>query len=138
VVSALRGLGYDASLQVISPNAWPGKDWNIVVKGWGADYPAASQYLAPLASCETGVEQFNLSDYCDDELDKQIAVALEQQISYPASASDAWAAIDHKVVDAAAIIPIATGISQDFVSSRVGNSVFHPILGLLISQMWVK
>jgi peptide/nickel transport system substrate-binding protein len=138
VVRALRGLGYRASLQVVSPTAWPGKDWNIVVRGWGADYPAASQYLAALASCEPGVAQFNLSRYCDDALDKQIAAALDQQVTDPASASDAWALIDRKVVDAAAIIPIATGGDQQFVSRRVGNTRLHPILGPLIAQMWVE
>jgi peptide/nickel transport system substrate-binding protein len=138
VVATLRELGYSASLHVVSATDWPGKDWNIAMRAYGADYPAPAAYLASLASCDPDLKVFNLSGYCDAKLDEQIAAALERQVSEPAGAADAWAAIDRRVVDAAAIIPFWNGISQDFVSRRVGNVLVHPATGPLIAQMWVK
>ncbi len=138
VVATLHELGYRASLQVVSDTDWPGKDWNIAMRAYGADYPAPASYLASLASCDPDLKVFNLSGYCDAKLDKQIAAALERQVSEPGGAADAWAAIDRRVVDAAAIIPFWNGISQDFVSRRVGNVLVHPATGPLIAQMWVK
>ncbi len=37
--------------------------------GWGADYPAASTYLAAIAACDPNVGVFNLSRYCDKAVD---------------------------------------------------------------------
>ncbi len=66
-----------------------------------------------------------------------MAAAREQQVSDPASASEAWAAIDRAVVEAAAYIPFGNNLRQDFVSRRVGNTLVHPVTGPLIAQMWI-
>jgi peptide/nickel transport system substrate-binding protein len=145
VVRMLNGIGYVASLQVgHHPYAVigdPHNHWNVGVLGFVADYPAASGFLVNLSSCDPRLEPtfpFNLSQYCDPDLDKQMLSALRLQINDPAGASDAWAAIDRKVVDAAAIIPFGNDLRQDFVSRRVGNTLVHPVTGPLIAQMWVQ
>jgi peptide/nickel transport system substrate-binding protein len=116
----------------------PSNDWNAGLQSWSADFPAASNYLADLASCDPDLEPYNLSSYCDQEIDNAIAAALEQQVADPARASDAWAAIDRAVVDAAAYIPYGNNLRQDFVSRRVANTLVHPVTGPLIAQMWVQ
>ncbi len=144
VVALLNRLGYRASLRVLPYPAFADvtfdltADWNGVVQGWVADYPAASVYLAKLASCDPELQPFNPTGYCDSEIETQIAAALEMQTTDPARASEAWAAIDHAVVDAAAYIPYGNNLRQDFVSSRVGNVLVHPVTGPLIAQMWVQ
>jgi len=71
-------------------------------------------------------------------IDASIAAALEQQVTDPGGASDAWAAIDRSLVDAAAVIPFGNNVRQELVSRRVGNALVHPVNGALISQMWVQ
>jgi ABC-type transport system substrate-binding protein len=112
--------------------------WNLGnLMGWGADYPTPSTYLAP-GACDPEAGVFNLSRYCDREVNSQIKAALGQQVTDPGSANDAWSRIDRKVVDAAAVIPFAVSVRQDFVSRRVGNTLVHPLTGPLIAQMWVQ
>ena len=141
VVATLDRLGYRASLRSYPYNDFgeflaKGKDWNAGVWGWVPDYPGPSQLLASLASCDP--EIFNLAGYCDPQIEKAIAAALDLQATDPAGASDAWAAIDRMVVDAAAIIPFSNSVRQDFVSRRVGNTLVNPVTGPLIAQMWVQ
>jgi YVTN family beta-propeller protein len=144
VVKLLNDLGYHASLFSITLRDWfgftenPSNDWNAGLQGWVADYPAASNFLVYLASCNPDLEPSNLAGYCSPEIDKQISAALEQQVTDPARASDTWAAIDRAVVDAAAYIPYGNNLRYDFVSRRVANTLVHPVTGPLIAQMWVQ
>jgi YVTN family beta-propeller protein len=141
VVQTLGTLGYRASLR--APQDFyslvfdPTSGWNAGLVNWGADYPAASNFVALLASCDKALDPFNPTGYCNKALDRQIGAAVAQQVTDPGGASDAWAALDRKVVDAAATIPYANSVRQDFVSQRVGNVSIHPLTGPLIAQMWV-
>jgi ABC-type transport system substrate-binding protein/streptogramin lyase len=136
----LTGLGYRVSVRRL--REFPPEyavthrhSWNLGIQNWGADYPAASAYLAVIGACDGPM---NLSRYCDREVDHQIKAALVQQVTDPGSANDAWSRIDREVVRAAAVIPFAINLRQDFVSRRVGNTPVHPITGPLIAQMWVQ
>ena len=60
------------------------------------------------------------------------------QAGTPDVAGHAWAAIDRKVVDAAAIIPYGQGVQRYVVNPRVGHTIIHPITGPLLAQMWVE
>jgi peptide/nickel transport system substrate-binding protein len=139
----LDGLGYRASLRVYPLDSFYGAiedpaNWNAGVGGWASDYPSASNFLAVLASCNPALEPYNVTGHCDPQIDKQISAALEQQVTDPAKASDAWAKVDRAVVDAAAYIPFGNDVRYDFVSRRVGNTLVHPVTGPLIAQMWVQ
>ena len=114
------------------------RSWNLGIPGWGADYPAASTYVAVIGACDPDVGGYNLSRYCDKQVDDQINAALVQQVTDPGSANDAWSRIDREVVDAAVVIPFGVSLRQDFVSRRVGNTLVHPLTGPLIAQMWVQ
>jgi ABC-type oligopeptide transport system substrate-binding subunit len=151
VVAVLDRLGYRASLRPLQlfpvdadvTDYWEvtddkAADWNAALNGWVPDYPAASQFLATLASCDSRYDPYNVTGYCDPEVETAIAAALEQQVADPAAASAAGAAIDRKVVDSAAYIPFGNNIREDFVSRRAGNVIVHPVTGPLIAQMWVQ
>jgi peptide/nickel transport system substrate-binding protein len=139
----LQGIGYRVSVLWVTENFPPSMtrhdyDWNAGLTGWGADYPAASDYLAPIGSCHPTLGFFNLSRYCDTDTSRRIDAALAQQVTDPGGANDAWARIDKSIVDAAAVIPFGNDVRQDFVSRRVGNVLVHPITGPLVGQMWVR
>jgi peptide/nickel transport system substrate-binding protein len=147
VVAMLNRIGYRASLLEFSIDdffgftADPKTDWNAGVGGWGVDYPGASEFLVNLASCDPALRPtspYNISQYCNSALDKQMAAAVAQQLTDPVRASKAWARIDRAVVDAAAIIPFGSTLRHDLIGPRVGNTLVHPFTGPLIAQMWVQ
>ena len=112
--------------------------FDAMLFGWGADYPAASQYVAVLASCDKVSGHANVSGYCDPELEEQIAAGFEAQVAEPGQGRDAWAAADRAAVDAAAVIPFGSSRQQVLVGPRVGNTQVQPGWGPLIAQMWVQ
>jgi peptide/nickel transport system substrate-binding protein len=138
LVATLNRLGYHATLSLRTDYRTQFVHVIAGVNGWGADYPATSDYLGPIASCHHDVGIFNVSHFCDQEITAQIDAALAQQVTDPGAASDAWTRIDREVVDAAAVIPYANNVRDDFVSRRVGNVLVHPITGPLIALMWVQ
>jgi peptide/nickel transport system substrate-binding protein len=116
----------------------PTNDWSVALSAWAPDYPAASAAVVPFASCVGDQGLLNWSHYCDTDLDAQMTAATSQQVTDPAGASDAWAAIERKVVGAAAVVPYGVNSNLDFVSSRVGGAQFNSQFGALIAQMWVQ
>jgi ABC-type transport system substrate-binding protein len=144
VADVLRDLGYHPELREEAQDRYftlatdPNKPFNAGLAGWYADYPAASNYIGTIASCLPGIGFFNASGYCDEEIDKGIAAAFQQQVSEPGKASDLWAELDRKVVDKAATIPFGNNMRDDFVSRRAGNVLIQKGTGPVISQMWVQ
>jgi peptide/nickel transport system substrate-binding protein len=143
VISLLRALGYRTSTKTLDGEKYfsyvtdPSRHFQVTLSAWGADYPAASNFIAGIASCDPDLALFNVSQLCEKDTQAGIAAAVKQQVADPGGASDAWAALDRKVVDDAAVIPFFGGLQQDFVSRRVGNVLVNPELGPLIDQMWV-
>jgi peptide/nickel transport system substrate-binding protein len=142
VVAMLKRLGYRARIRpradFYDATGNPDNQWNAGLSGWGADYPATSTYVAYLASCDKRLDTYNAAFYCDAQIDQDIAAALDLQASNPDGAGHAWARIDRKVVDAAAIIPYGQSVQRYVVNPRVGHTLIDPITGPLLAQMWVK
>jgi len=152
LVSLLEDLGYRVSLNPETPPEgvpdYSGSIFDsrsdVQVGGlqWGADYPAASQFVDVLLSCAAFVPNsganLNLSQFCDPAIDAKVSQALELQVSDQSAAGALWAEIDRALVDAAAIVPLFNSQGIDFLSARVGNYQHHPLFGLLISQLWVQ
>jgi ABC-type transport system substrate-binding protein len=142
IVAMLNRLGYRATLRpradFYDATGNPDNEWHAGLGGWGADYPATSTYVAYLASCDGHLNTYNAAFYCDARIEQEIAAALELQARDPDGAGHAWAGVDQKVVDAAAIIPYGQSVQRYVVNPRVGHIVVHPITGPLIAQMWVK
>ena len=113
----------------------PRNRYNAGLTMWGADYPAASQYVAAMGACHGA---FNIGGLCDRALDARIAEATELQLTDLAAANDAWADLDRAVVRDAAVIPFSTIQQQDLVSHRVDHLTVHPLYGPLVAQMWVQ
>jgi peptide/nickel transport system substrate-binding protein len=80
----------------------------------------------------------NTAQYCSRELDARIKRALRLQATDPAAAGPAWAAVDRHIVDQAPAISLLVPEGIDLVSRRVGNYQHHPVLGVVLSQLWVS
>jgi peptide/nickel transport system substrate-binding protein len=100
---------------------------------WSADYPSPSGFLRAVLACTP------LSPYpCDPDLDRRIHATLDVQARNPRGAPAAWIRLERRAIDEAMVVPLVNPKTSEFVSKRVGNYQFHPILGMLISQAWVR
>lgn len=145
----LRGLGYRTSVRsrLLGATYFPTVQ-NSQTKAqigflyWGADYPAASDFLNALLSCaafrpSTGFNQ-NLAEFCDRAIDSKIKRALNLQTTNPEEAGRSWSRVDRDIVDLAPWVPLITPKLVDFLSKRVGNYQYSPQWGMLIDQLWVR
>jgi peptide/nickel transport system substrate-binding protein len=105
----------------------------------GATSP--SELTAPLR-CRSFVpnspDNLNTAQFCSPELDARIERALRLQATDPAAAGPAWAAVDRQIVDQAPAISLLVPEGIDLVSTRVSNYQHHPVLGVVLSQLWVS
>jgi peptide/nickel transport system substrate-binding protein len=60
------------------------------------------------------------------------------QAHEPLAATEQWARLERELVERAIAIPLVNPKDVAFVSKRVGNFQRHPVLGTLISQLWVR
>jgi ABC-type transport system substrate-binding protein/DNA-binding SARP family transcriptional activator len=146
-IATLEKLGYRASLKVIPDESYfpkvddPRTRAQAGFVAWQADYPSASNFLEPFtcgalrSATAPGVDPAQI---CDPKLDHAVERALAQQVTDPPAANDAWTAIDRRVTDMAAWVPLVNGKSDVVVSRRVGNVQSNPQWGILLDQLWVK
>ena len=146
-VATLDALGYRASLKLLpGPDQYfsavydPHNRAQIGFVGWGADYPAASDFMTPLFTCHAAATaNFGASQLCNPGLDRSIDRALvAQSEDPPPAANSSWAGVDRLVTSLAPWVPLVNPREVVVVSLRVGNVQFHPEWGTLIDQLWVK
>ncbi len=148
-VDALRRIGYRARLRLVPDDVFTrvagnaGEDRsNVQSGGWGADFPAASDFIELKLSCSSlhpgGDPSSGSTGYCDPTLDRMMQRARRLQITAPQTANNLWARIDHAFVDRAAWLPLVTPTSTDLVSKRAGNYRYHPLWGPLLDQLWLR
>ena len=146
--SVLNEIGYKASIKSISPDIQFSYIQNtnnrtqISITQWNQDYPAASDFLYILLSCDSfhpgSDSSVNIAGFCDKRIDGEMREALKTAITDPVAANKIWARIDQEVTDQAPLAAFATPKRVDFVSTRVGNFQFHQQYFWIISQSWVK
>ena len=115
---------------------------------WAQVYPSAAEYLVPMLGCTEpdgtpsveGVEQnsINLSNFCDPAIDRRMQRALDRKLTDPYGSARDFGAIDRDLVDLAPMVPVASGVTVQLVSERVGNVQANPQLGVLLAQMWIR
>ena len=153
-VATLNRLGYQATLRVVQDDK-RGNDQYFPTIGdsrtraqagfsaWQADYPAASNFFAPLFTCQSfqpaSEKNENTSEICNRHIDQAVNRALTRQTTDPPRASNArWGAVDHLVTDLAPWVPLVNTREAVIASRRLGNLQANPQLGVLIDQLWVK
>ena len=149
VVGLLRRLGYRAAVKVIRDGVSYFKqiaDSRTRAQAgtfyWGADYPAPSNFLASLLSCEAfqpaSPNNLNWAAFCSPTVSARMRAAARTQAENVQLANRDWAAIDRALVDAAPWLPLYNPRTVVLLSRRVGGYRYHPIYGTLIDQLWVR
>src|SRR5215472_1501138 len=149
LVSVLDQLGYRASLQVITGwNAYNRRLYDSRQRmqvgwfSWYQDYPAPSDFISPLLTCHSFVPDnpgnLNAAEFCNRQIDAQVAEALALQARNPSAAAALWAHIDQEIVGQAPWVPVYNPRSLVVLSRRVGNYQFDPYWSVLIDQLWVR
>ena len=64
--------------------------------------------------------------------------ALAVQARDQHAANELWARLERELVHRGIVVPLVNPKQIDLVSRRVGNYQRHPLLGILISQLWVR
>jgi peptide/nickel transport system substrate-binding protein len=80
----------------------------------------------------------NVTGVCNEALDARIEKARALQATDPAAANQAWTDIEHRLVEDAVWVPLTNPVSNYALSADVGNVQVNPMLGILISQLWVR
>jgi peptide/nickel transport system substrate-binding protein len=146
VVRVLRSLGYKTSLELLTGERYeamvrnPSTKAHIGITGLDANSASPSEFIRDGFACPgRGFQSpWNLTGFCDREIDRRIDEALSMQQSDAYAAARAWAALDRDLVDRAPIVVFATPVLPRVVSTRVGNYQSHPVLGVLLDQLWVQ
>jgi peptide/nickel transport system substrate-binding protein len=147
-VDLLNQLGFKASLKSTSIDEFFSIQdvygANIQMVGlWTAGfYPTPSSFIAGSFTCPD-FRPFpdsvgNFAHFCDREIDEMALSASDLQATDPALANQRWAEVDQKIVDQSPAVAAFNPIQLAFVSKRVGNVQVHPVLKVLISQMWIQ
>ena len=114
----------------------------ISITQWYQDYPAASDFLNVLLSCDSFHPQsnssINISGMCDKTLDERMQYALKLASTDPKGANQEWAEIDRAFMAEAPWVPLFTPKHLDFVSKRLGNFTFSNQFYWLPALSWVK
>jgi ABC-type transport system substrate-binding protein len=141
LVTLLRELGYRSSLNVFRElatyNAWAVRDSRqraYIVWGAGGLGTATSSDFLRSFRCGS----FSPFRFCDRGIDARIRRASRIQASDPLRANALWEEIDRGLVDRAVVVPLTNDRKVILVSKRVGNYQYHPHLGTLFDQFWVK
>lgn len=148
-VATLNRLGYRASRKVVGGDNYFDAIYDSRTRAqagfmaWQADYPAASNFFAPLFTCRSfqpaSVNNPNAPEICNRHLDQAIDRALTRQTTdTPAASNATWSAVDRLVTDLAPWVPIVNTRDVTVVSRRVGNVQSNTQWGVLEDQIWVR
>jgi peptide/nickel transport system substrate-binding protein len=137
VADALRLLGYRVSVKTypdfgmyFSAYGSVSDSAELAFNGWIQDYPAPSNFIRGVFACNPY--------FCDRAFETRTQRLLALQVREPQTATEQWARLERELVERAIAIPLVNPKEVVFVSKRVGNYQRHPVLGTLISQLWVR
>jgi peptide/nickel transport system substrate-binding protein len=99
---------------------------------WGAISAAPYKFLNDIVSC-TGSS--NLSQSCDPETDALMRRAAGAR---GPEAIELWRRVEARLTEQAATVPLVNWSNLSLTSERVGNYQYHPIMGPLVEQLWVR
>jgi peptide/nickel transport system substrate-binding protein len=105
---------------------------------WAADFPTPTDFTTPFR-CDSFIPRSpassNLPEYCDEGFERRIEAALRAR---GAEADARWHSAYRYLARAAPAAPLVNRRGAVFVSERLGNYQHHPLLGVLLDQVWVR
>jgi ABC-type transport system substrate-binding protein len=145
IAAVLRDLGYSAEHRTLPIERFFGKvmtepDVQAGVVGWFGDLPGAFSFIAPNFGCAAAHSQeaANFAHHCDPAIDRLGRKAGRLQFSDPRRANELFAHIDRMLTRTAAWVPLVNPKGVELVSDRVGNYMYNPVTGMVLSQAWVQ
>ena len=145
-VDLLNDLGFEATLETLSSERVPPNGFGTDIQMMGiygdGSLTTPSANFGSAFSCPD-FQPFPGSDcnyaaFCDREVDAMALEAIDLEATDPAAANRTWAEVDRMIVDQAPAVFAFNPTWIAFVSKRVGNVQVHPVLGVLIAQLWVQ
>jgi peptide/nickel transport system substrate-binding protein len=146
LAATLRRLGFPARTRVLPPEQLfplandPSRRVQASVTGWGADYPSPVGFLFNQFDCRSfkpeSKDNTNFSEFCDRR--SQVAMARAAREPDVGAAGRLWAVADRRLTDAAPVVPLTTGRTMTILSRRVVNFQYHPLWGVLFSQVSIR
>jgi ABC-type transport system substrate-binding protein len=137
VVSVLEELGYDVSLEAVDTDAEAGTavfvEQRAQVSIWNISGTTSSADFFGIVGC---ADSGGFTNHCDPDLDARVAAAREAELTDPAAAAEAYAAIDREITDLALVTPLVNE-GTTFVSSRLRDVQHHLVWGLLLDRVWL-
>ena len=148
-VSVLGTLGYTAHFKTFKDrNAYfaavkdSRQKIQAGISGWAHDYPTAGGFLPPLLTCSSFIPNSrrneNLAEFCNHQIDAEIARARSLEVTDPGAASRLWRTVDHEIVQQAPVVFLQNNLQVTLASRRVGNYQYNPQWGVLLDQLWVR
>ncbi len=126
-MSVLTDLGYDASMKAISPTIQftyiqnTNNNVQLSISQWYMDYPAPSNFLNVLLSCDTfhkgSDSSINISGNCNKDLDAKMKAGDDTVADRQDAANAEWAKIDKGFMEQAPLAPLFTPKSVNFTSA---------------------
>ena len=114
-----------------------GNEFQMAFDAWGADYPAASNFITNRFTCDASYEP--PTGFCDPPIDAMIDRATRMQTGtrQPPALSG------RRSITRSSTRPRTSGsanpIAVEFVSERVGNYQYQPSMGQdCFNQLWVR
>lgn len=146
--SLLNELGYKANLKLLSENVEftyiqnTNNKVQLSVTQWYQDYPAASDFLQVLLSCQSfhpgSDASINIAGFCDKSINTQMDQAEALMVNDPTAGNALWSKVDQEMMAQSPIVPLFTPHIVDFLSPRVGNYHYSNVFFMCIDQLWVK
>lgn len=140
--TVLRQLGYAVKLREVTPAV----DRNLLqslrdvqitsAPGWVSGYPVGSGVYDALFSCRSAIA--GTGWYCNPQVERTAAEARTAEMSDPARAGRLWARVDRLITDDAPVVALGNSTPTTLISTRVGNYQSSPMVGPVLSQMWVR
>ena len=141
--TVLRSLGYPVRLRELPHSTRQGVFFRAQKQvqmasgpGWIADYPAGSNFYDAVFSCKTAIR--GRGWYCDPKVERMAAGAHAAERSDPAKAGRLWTQVDRLITDDAPVVALGNATPATLISARVGNYQSSPVVGPMLSQMWVR
>ena len=135
LIGLLDDLGYRGSAKPYGRGEDPSNEAQMLLSGWGPDYPAAQSFFSGLVTCH---DNFFDEAFCEPRIDRMIDEATQAQLEDPGAAVQLWAKVDRALVDQAPNLWFVNPIEVQFVSSRVGNYQWSFQQYALLNQIWVR
>ena len=147
-VAVLRSLGYKARYRSFPDSAYnstaadSSKHIQAGITAWAHDYPTPGNFLPALVTCKAFIPRSplnsNRAEFCNHQIDADIARARALEVADPGAASRLWTKVDHAIVMQAPFVFLQNPRQVTLVSRRVGNYQYNPQWGVLYNQLWVR